>query len=81
MKYFLSLYLIFLLSFSKVNSQINCSSSCLQCENGICLACPRGLFTFKNGCYEGCPENTLADNFSLSCKKSTRRTNLHQSLY
>ena len=73
MKYLLALYLIllihvYLLNCSKIMTDDKCSSTCLVCKNEICLNCPKGLFSYKNGCFNGCPENTIADNLASSCK-------------
>ena len=73
MKSLLAIYLILLFSLNFVCHSESldhnyCSPTCLTCFKGSCLKCPKGLYSYEQGCFFGCPENTFADNFSSSCK-------------
>lgn len=72
---FLSIYILSLVLFyPSLNSVLchlnvgnKCSQSCLACENGQCLKCERGLYSFENQCLETCPLSSVADNISFKC--------------
>ncbi len=34
----------------------------------MCKQCNKGFFLYKSVCYEACPFDTFADNYSLTCK-------------
>ena len=74
MKYFLLIFFgLFLFTTNKIFNkkvsivEIKCSPNCLICESGKCSKCNRGLYSFKNSCFESCPFKTYADNFTFSC--------------
>ena len=50
-----------------------CSSNCLRCDNNFCLECPKGNFKYLNGCHLSCPFETIADNYSFSCKLNSNQ--------
>lgn len=76
MKYFVLLLLVSFLAQTFAHSvnlmkhkadDVKCSPNCKICEEGICTKCDRGLYSFKNACFESCPFSTFADNYTNSC--------------
>ena len=59
---------------TKLSSETyKCSVNCLKCENNLCLECEKGNFKYLDGCYMSCPFDTLADNYSSSCKQKSEK--------
>ena len=60
------------LQFNEVKSLIQrCSRSCLHCENGKCIVCPKGFYSFKEECYKSCPLDTKANNLNFKCENDS----------
>lgn len=48
---------------------LSCDNQCSLCKNNICKKCNKGYFLYKSSCYESCPNETYADNYSFTCKE------------
>ena len=70
MKCYWFIFLSFIIS---VHCTYTCGSNCLTCDskNGKCDTCQKGFYKYKlsQNCVETCPDDLLADNFSLSWKE------------
>ena len=80
MKYFLIIFLgLFLIVTNKFSiknpniEEIKCSPNCLICESGKCTKCARGLYSFKNSCFESCPFENYADNYTFLCLEKDKK--------
>jgi len=50
-------------------SQIpECSKDCELCNEGKCIKCPKGAFSYLEKCFNNCPGELFADNIDMSCK-------------
>lgn len=47
-----------------------CSSSCLECGSGVCSHCEKGKYSIGGDCVNSCPKDSLADNYTMTCKSS-----------
>jgi hypothetical protein len=44
---------------------------CLEKVGEKCHKCMKGSYLYKSECYNSCPDSTVADNYSLSCKNES----------
>ena len=49
----------------------NSCDLCLEKTGDICSKCIKGAYLYNHECYFTCPGETLADNYSLTCKKES----------
>ena len=52
-----------------------CDSECIKCDNNRCSKCKKGYFLFESSCYQSCPNDKYADNYSFTCKNKISSPN------
>jgi hypothetical protein len=86
MKYYLVLFLLYILCvhsaieispqsrLKKANFKNNLKNKCDLClekTGDKCNKCIKGAYLFEHDCYFTCPGETVADNYSLTCKNES----------